>query len=151
MEKFILCKDLNICYVVAELDSISADITISNMEIHQNTVFIKQRGVRLTNDVGTVIVNLDFSPYEQTVAKLRDVLFHIRKFKTPLTPAHELNQKKYRLRKLEDEITAFREMLPRLDHRRAVLSAVGSMLKWVFGAATLCGCRGITQNSRSDA
>jgi len=28
-------------------------------------------------------------------------------------------------------------MLPRLDKRRAVLSAVGSMLMWIFGTATL--------------
>ena len=28
-------------------------------------------------------------------------------------------------------------MLPRLDNRRDVLSAVGSMLKWLFGIATL--------------
>jgi len=29
------------------------------------------------------------------------------------------------------------EMLPRLDKRRAVLSAVGSVLKWFFGTATV--------------
>jgi len=38
---------------------------------------------------------------------------------------------------LEEEIDDFREMLPHPDKRRAVLSAVGSMLKWVFGTATL--------------
>jgi len=38
---------------------------------------------------------------------------------------------------LEDEIIGFRKILPRLDNRRAVLSAVGSVLKWVFGTATL--------------
>jgi hypothetical protein len=38
---------------------------------------------------------------------------------------------------LEDEITAFKEMLPRLDNRRAVLSAAGSKLKWFFGTSTL--------------
>jgi hypothetical protein len=84
-----------------------------------------------------VIVNLDFSPYEQTIAKLRDDLLYIQKFKSPFAPANELNHIEYILQKLEDEITAFREMLPRLDSRRAVLSAVGSVLKWFFGTATL--------------
>ena len=32
-------------------------------------------------------------------------------------------------------------MLPRLDKRRAVLIAVGSMLKWFFGMATLLGVK----------
>jgi len=91
----------------------------------------------LPNDEWTVIVNLDFSTYEQTIAKLRDDLFYIQKFKTPLAPVHELIHIEYVLQKLEDEINAFREMFPRLDKSRAVLSAVGSMLKWFFGTATL--------------
>jgi hypothetical protein len=62
---------------------------------------------------------------------------YIQKFKTPLAPVHELNHIGYVLRKLEEEINDFREILPRPDKRRAVLSAVGSMLKWVFGTATL--------------
>jgi hypothetical protein len=41
------------------------------------------------------------------------------------------------LQKLEDEIVDFREMLPCLDRRRAVFSAVGSMLKWILGTAML--------------
>jgi hypothetical protein len=107
--KFIYCKLLCICYVVAGLWSISADNAISSTEIHQNTVFIKQR----------------------------DDLLYIQKFKTLLAPVHELNHIGYVLQKLEDEIDTFREMLPCLDKRRAVLSAVGSMLKWAFGTATL--------------
>ena len=75
-----------------------------------------------------MIVNLDFSPYEQTIAKLRDDLLYMQKFKTPLALVHELNHIEYVLQKLEEEINALREMLPRLDKRRAVLSAVGSLL-----------------------
>jgi tetrahydromethanopterin S-methyltransferase subunit B len=84
-----------------------------------------------------VIVNLDLSPYEQTIAKLMDDLFYVQKFKSPFAPVNELNHIEYILQKLEEEITAFREMLPRLDSRRAVLSAVGSVLKWFFGTAVL--------------
>jgi len=61
----------------------------------------------------------------------------MQKFKSPLAPVHELNHAEYVLQKLEEEINAFREMLLRLDKRRAVLSAVGSMSKWAFGTATL--------------
>jgi len=86
-----LVRILNVCYVVAGFGSISADRAISNTEVHQNTVFIKQRDIILTNDVWTVIVNLDFSSYEQAVTKLRDDLLYIQKFKTPLAPVHELN------------------------------------------------------------
>ena len=102
----------------------------------------------MTNAAWTVIINLDFSTYEQTIAKLRDNLFYVQKFKTSLAPVHELNHMEYVLQKLEEEINAFREMLPRLDKRRTVLSAVGSVLKWFFGTATLLRCRGIAQDSR---
>ena len=135
--KFIYCKILSTCCIVAGLWSISADSAISSTEIHQNTVFIKQRDVILTSDAWTLIVNLDFNPYEQTIGKLRDDLSYIQKFKTPLAPVHELNYIECVLQKLEDDIDAFREMLPRLDKRFAVLSAVGSMLKLAFGTATL--------------
>ena len=74
-------------------------------------------------------INLDFCPYEQTIAKIRDDLLYIQNFKTSLAPVHELNHIEYVLQKLQDEINAFREMLPRLDKRRAVLSTVGSRLK----------------------
>jgi hypothetical protein len=136
------------------LQNISADRVISNTEVHQNTVFIKQRDIILTNDntvfikqrdiiltndVWTVIINLDFSSYEQAISKLRDDLMYIQKFKTPLAPVHELNHIGYVLRKLEEEINDFREISPSPDKRCAVLSAVGSMLKWVFGTATLVG------------
>jgi hypothetical protein len=80
---------------------------------------------------------VDFTPYEQTIAKLRDDLLYIQKFKTPLAPVHELNHIEYVLQKLEHEIDVYKEMLPRLDKRCAVLCAVGSMLKWAFGTATL--------------
>ena len=88
--KFIYCKILSICYIVAGLWCISADSAISSTEIHQNTVFIKQRDVILTSDAWTLIVDLDFNPYEQTIAKLRDDLLYIQRFKTPLAPVHEL-------------------------------------------------------------
>jgi DNA gyrase/topoisomerase IV subunit A len=54
-----------------------------------------------------------------------------------LVPVHELNHIVYVLQKLKEEINDFKEMLPRPDKRRAVLSAVGSMLKWGFGTTTL--------------
>jgi hypothetical protein len=38
---------------------------------------------------------------------------------------------------LEDGITAFREMLPRLGKRHAVITEVGFVLKLYFGAAAL--------------
>jgi hypothetical protein len=60
-----------------------------------------------------------------------------RNLKLHWPPVHELNHIGYVLQKLEEEINDFREMLPRPDKRRAVLRAVGSMLKWFSGTATL--------------
>jgi hypothetical protein len=51
--KFIYSKYLNKRYVVAVLSGISADIAVYIMDIHQNIVCIKQRGVILINDAWT--------------------------------------------------------------------------------------------------
>ena len=59
------------------------------------TVFVKQKDVILTNDAWNVIVNLDFSSYEQTIAKLKDDLLYMQKFKTPLAPVYEMNHLEY--------------------------------------------------------
>jgi len=65
------------------------------------------------------------------------IYFIYLSLKAPLAPVHELNHIEYVLQKLEEDINAFREMLPRLDNRYDVLSAVGFMLKWLLGTATL--------------
>jgi hypothetical protein len=59
------------------------------------TVFVKQRDVILTNDAWSVIVNLDFSPYEQAIAKLNDDLLYMQTFKTPLALVYEMNHIEY--------------------------------------------------------
>jgi hypothetical protein len=90
---------------------------------------------------------MDLSSYEHSITKLGDDLLYIQKFKTPLAPVHELNHIGYILQKLEEEKNYFREILPRPDKRRDVFSAVGSMLKWVFGTAALVDVD-VTQDSR---
>jgi len=112
------------------------------------TIFIKRRDIILTSDARTVIVNLEISTYEPAIAKLRHDLFYIQKFKTSLAPVREMKFIEYLLQKLVDEMNAFREILPRLDKRRAVLRAVGSVLKWFFWYGYIVRCRGITQGSR---
>jgi len=91
----------------------------------------------LSNDAWTVAVNLDLNLYEQTISKLRNDFFHTSKFKTLIVPVHELNNIYHILEKFEDVLTVFREMLPRLDNRRVVSSAVGSTSKWFLFTATL--------------
>jgi hypothetical protein len=76
-----------------------------------------------------LILNLDFSSYEQAITKVMYDLLYILKFKTPLSAVYELNHIRSVLQKLEEDINDFKEMLRRLDKRHAVLSAVGSMLK----------------------
>jgi len=88
------------------------------------TIFIKRRDIILTSDARTVIVNLEISTSEPAIAKLRDDLFYIQKFKTPLATVHEMSHIEYVLQKLEDNINAFREILPRLEKRRAVLTVL---------------------------
>jgi len=61
-----------------------------------------------------------------------------------LTPIRDQNHEECVLQKLEDEINAFREMLPRLDKRRAELNAFVSVLK-CFLVGYIIRCTGIAR------
>jgi hypothetical protein len=53
------------------------------------------------------------------------------------TPIHELKQIEALLQTLESKLHDFHQILPRLDPRRALLDYGGTILKTLFGAATI--------------
>jgi hypothetical protein len=88
---------------------------ISITRIENNTIFIKQKEVILTSDEWKIVINLDLDTYEEIIARLRLELNHIYKAKTKFAPINELLQVENLLKKLEDAVKSFREILPRVE------------------------------------
>jgi hypothetical protein len=98
-------------------------------DVMHNTVFIRQKDVILTNDEWKIVVNIDLTFYEELIAKLKDDLHQTQITNIIFAPKYELNQVEKLLNELENEINSFREILPSLDSRRAVLNVAGSFFK----------------------
>jgi hypothetical protein len=52
-----------------------------NNQAENNTILIKERNIILTNDRWSIVVNADFSAFEDTLAKLKDGVYKVIIFK----------------------------------------------------------------------
>jgi hypothetical protein len=81
---------------------------------------------------------LDFDIYEEIISRLRLELKHMYKAKANFSHINELQQVEILLNKLGNAVKSFREiLLPRVDARRSILNAAGSVFKFLFGPATM--------------
>ena len=109
----------------------------ANRQVENNTILIKERNVILTNDRWIVVVNVDFSAYQDALAKLKDDLYQINKFKSRFAPTAELSYVRKLVDLLEIQIDSITNMLPRMDRRRGLIDVAGSVFKTLFGVATV--------------
>ena len=127
-----------ICYIfpgTVQGDTVSEGIV--NNQVENNTILIKERNVILTNDRWNIVVNVDFSAYQDALAKLKDDLHQINKFKSRFAPTSELSHVNNLVDLLGNQIDSFTQMLPRMDRRRGLVNVVGSVFKTLFGVATV--------------
>jgi len=108
-----------------------------NIQVENNTILIKERNLILTNDLWSIVVNVDCSVFEDTLAKLKDDVYKIVKFKSRFTPTAELGHVKILVDFLESHIYLVTQMLPLIDRRRGLVNVAGSVFKTLFGVATV--------------
>jgi hypothetical protein len=108
-----------------------------NNQVENNTILIKERNVILTNDRWSIVVNVDFSAFEDTLAKLKDGAYQIIKFKSRFTHTAELGHVKVLVDFIESHIYLFTQMLPRMDRSRGLVNVAVSVYKTMFGVATV--------------
>ena len=104
---------------------------------NKSVVFLENRNVIITNDARRVAIELDTHVYEDTIAKVRNDLASVDKQRKEFTPVAELKQVGDLLKTLESRLANFQQLLPRLDRRRDLLNLGGTVLKTLFGTATL--------------
>jgi len=100
-------------------------------------VFVKHKDVVLTSDYWRIVVNFDLSPYEDATIILREDLFRVKEIGKRSTQIGELRQLETILASLENKLRDLKEFLPKVDRGRGLINAGGSILKVLFGTATV--------------
>jgi len=91
----------------------------------------------MSSDAWSVAVNLDTNVYEEAISAIRTDLRLIEERKTEFTPVLELKQAASLLDALELKRHDFQQVLSRRDRRRRLLNLGGTILKSLFGTATI--------------
>jgi len=100
-------------------------------------MFLEDRNVIVTSDAWRIAIELDTQVYEDAIAAVRNDLASVNKQTKEFTPVAELKQVGNLLNTLELRLSNFQHLLPRLDRRRGLLNLGGTILKTLFGTATL--------------
>ena len=100
-------------------------------------MFLEDRNVIITNDAWRVAIELETQVYEDAIATVRNDLASVYKQGKQFTPVAELKQVGNLLNTLESRLANFQQLLPRLDRRRGLLNLGRTVLKTLFGTATL--------------
>jgi hypothetical protein len=98
---------------------------------------LKQKDIFLTNGAWRIAINVDMSAYQQAVATIEAELVLLEGHRKELASNTELNQITTLLNTFEVRLYNFQQLLPRLDRRRSLVNFGGTVLKTLFGTATV--------------
>ena len=123
---------------------LSAVITGQNVQtLNQSVLFVKEIDILFTSDTWRVVTEIDLSAYHDTISVIKSDLMTIEQQKQDFTPIAELKQIDSLLKTLDSRLNDFQQVLPRVDPRRGLLDVGGSVLKHIFGTATVTDVRSI--------
>jgi hypothetical protein len=117
------------------LNTVRADVV--NTPLNHSVLFVKHKDVVLTSDYWRIVVNFDLSAYEDATTILREDLFRVKEIAKRSTQIGELRQLETILASMENKLRDLRDFLNKVDRRRGLINAGGSILKVLFGTATV--------------
>lgn len=98
---------------------------------------MKQKEITLTNDAWRIAIVVDMCAYEGAVATVKADILTLEGHRKELSSNSELKQITTLLNTLEVRLYNFRLNLPNLDPRRGLINFGGTILKSLFGTATV--------------
>jgi len=110
---------------------------VINTPLNQSVVFVKQQDVILTNDYWRIIVHYDFAEFEEAITTLHEDLTRVKGSAKQVTSIAELRQMDLALSSFEGKLANLKRYLPTADRRRGWINDGGSVLKTIFGVATI--------------
>jgi hypothetical protein len=98
---------------------------------------VKQPDIILTNDYWRIVVHYDLAEFEEAITTLHEDLIRVKESAKQTTSIGELRQVDLALSSFEGKLAHLRRYLPKSDRRRGWINAGGSVLKTIFGVATI--------------
>ena len=98
---------------------------------------MKETDIIVTNDAWRIAIDIDVRTYHDIISTIRQDLHLVEQNKKEFTSISEIRQIESLLQLLELKLSDFRQVLPRMDSRRGLVNFGGSILKTLFGTATI--------------
>ena len=99
-------------------------------------VLLKESDIFLTSDTWRIALDFNLSTYYEVISTVIADIFSVEQ-KLKFTSVSEFRQIETQLQILECKLNDFYQFLPRLDRRRSILGVGGTILRTLFGTATL--------------
>jgi hypothetical protein len=105
--------------------------------LNRSTFFLNEREVVISSNYWHVALDLSTQSYEDTIATVRNELKVIDSHHKVFTHVVELNIVQSYVNTLEAKLREFLQVLPKSDKRRGLVDLGGSVLKTLFGTASI--------------
>ena len=113
------------------------EASIVNQPVNQSVIFTRECDLILTSDSWTVVIQLDLNPYEEAITILHKEVGEIQNVTTQSMHFDEVQRIQTVLDSLEKKLFNVKQFLPKPDRKRGLINFGGSVLKFLFGAATV--------------
>ena len=98
---------------------------------------MKGKDITLTSDAWRIAIDVDISAYEEGVALVKADILSLEGNRKEFISNSELNQITTLLNTLEVGLHNFQQLLIKLDRKRGLINFGGTILKTLFGTATV--------------
>jgi hypothetical protein len=105
--------------------------------LNHSVILLKEFDIFLTSDTWRIALDFNLSTYYEVISTVKADIFSVEQQKLEFTSVSEFRQNEIQLQILECKLNYFYQFLPRLDRRRSILGVGGTILRMLFGTATL--------------
>jgi hypothetical protein len=105
--------------------------------LNHSVILLKESDIFLTSDTWCIALDFNLSMYYEIISNVKADIFSVEQHKPEFTSVSEFRQIETQLQIVESKLNDFYQFLPRLDHQCSILGIVGTILKTLFGTATL--------------
>jgi len=109
--------------------------------LNHSFLFLKDRDIVLSSDAWHVALNLNISTYEDVLSSIKSDLSVVFRHQEDSTTLSELRQVETLLDNLESKLGQFKQLFPKVEHKRSLMNLGGTVLRTLFGTATMTDLR----------
>jgi hypothetical protein len=106
-------------------------------QIEQPVAFLRQKDVVLSDDRWLALISFNLTQHASVLTELERNLHAVREAAAQSTSIGETRQVKEALRALQEKLANIQRFLPRPPRKRGLLNVGGTILKTLFGTATV--------------